>query len=85
MMSRGCKSATIGPDYKAFIMVESAREIDDKVERETRFYVTSFAWLAAQLWAGRSCTLGHREQPPLGQGHDDECRACADHAPHRRV
>ena len=21
-------------------------------------------------WTGRSCTLGHREQPPLGHGHD---------------
>ena len=30
-------------------MVERLREIGDKVERETRFYITSLAWPAAQL------------------------------------
>jgi hypothetical protein len=27
----------------------STREIDDKIERETRFYITSPVWLASQL------------------------------------
>ena len=31
------------------IVVESTREIADKIERETRFYITSLAWLANQL------------------------------------
>ena len=30
-------------------MVESAREIGNKIECETRFYITSLAWLASQL------------------------------------
>ena len=29
-------------------MVESTREIGDKIERETRFYITSLVWLAYQ-------------------------------------
>jgi predicted transposase YbfD/YdcC len=72
------------PGLKGFIMVESTREMGDKVERETRFYITSLLWLAAQL-------------APVVRGHwavenslhwvldmifrDDECRVCTDHAP----
>jgi predicted transposase YbfD/YdcC len=37
------------PGLQGVIMVESMREIGDKVEREIRFYITSFAWLVAQL------------------------------------
>ena len=60
------------------------REIGDKIERETRFYITSLAWLA--------CQIG-----PVIRGHwaienslhwvmdmvfrDDECRVRTDHAP----
>src|SRR5262245_44057514 len=46
MMWLGCRNATIGPD---FVMVESTREIGDKIERETRFYITSLVWLASHL------------------------------------
>jgi len=43
------------PGLKAVIMVESKREVPgsspatDKVERETRFFITSLAWLAHQM------------------------------------
>jgi predicted transposase YbfD/YdcC len=37
------------PGLKGVVMVESTREIADKVERETRFYITSLAWLAHQI------------------------------------
>jgi predicted transposase YbfD/YdcC len=72
------------PGLRGFIMVESTREMGDKVERETRFYITSLLWLAAQL-------------APVVRGHwaienslhwildmifrDDECRVSINHAP----
>ena len=31
------------------VISESTREIADKIERETRFYITSLVWLASQL------------------------------------
>lgn len=37
------------PQLEGVVMVESTREIADKVERETRFYITSLAWLANQI------------------------------------
>ena len=37
------------PGLNGIVMVESTREIGDKIERETRFYITSLAWLACQL------------------------------------
>lgn len=72
------------PGLKAVVMVESRREIDDKIERETRLYITSLLLLAAQLG-------------PIIRGHwavenslhwvmdmvfrDDECRVRTNHAP----
>src|SRR6266705_1823119 len=56
------------PGLRGVVMVESTREINDKVERETRFYITSLVWLASRLGHPRS--LGGREQPTLGHGHD---------------
>jgi predicted transposase YbfD/YdcC len=72
------------PGLKGLVMVESTREIGDKVERETRFYITSLVWLASQIG-------------PVIRGHwaienslhwvmdmvfrDDECRIRTDHAP----
>jgi hypothetical protein len=44
------------PGLRGVVMVESTREIDGKIERETRFYFTSLVWLAAQL--------GPVRQPP---------------------
>jgi predicted transposase YbfD/YdcC len=37
------------PGLKAIVMDESLREIDGKIERETRFYITSLLLLAAQI------------------------------------
>ena len=72
------------PGLKGVVMVESTREIGDKIETETRFYITSLVWLA--------CLLG-----PMVRDHwaienslhwvldmvfrDDECRVRTDHAP----
>ncbi len=72
------------PGLKAVVVVESERETGDKIERETRFYLTSLALMA--------CMLG-----PIVRSHwaienslhwildmvfrDDECRLRTDHAP----
>jgi predicted transposase YbfD/YdcC len=78
------------PVLKSFVMVESIREIKGssphtaKIERETRFYIVSLAWLGHQIG-------------PVIRGHwsienglhwvmdmlfrDDECRIRTDHAP----
>jgi predicted transposase YbfD/YdcC len=78
------------PGLKSVVMVESEREIPAtakdpaKIERETRFYITSLVWLAGQI-------------APAIRGHwmienglhwimdmmfrDDECRVRTDNAP----
>jgi predicted transposase YbfD/YdcC len=72
------------PGLQGIVMVESQREIDDKIEREMRFYITSLLCIAAQLG-------------PAIRGHwmvenglhwvmdmnfrDDECRIRTEHAP----
>jgi predicted transposase YbfD/YdcC len=78
------------PGLKSIVMVESEREIPAtakdpaKIERETRFYITSLVWLAGQI-------------APAIRGHwmienglhwimdmmfrDDECRVRTDNAP----
>lgn len=72
------------PGLRAVVMIESEREIGDKVERETRFYITSLVLVATLL-------------APIVRSHlaienslhwvldmvfrDDECRLRTDHAP----
>jgi len=72
------------PGLKAAVVVESTRETGDKIERETRFYITSLILLASLLG-------------PIVRSHwtienglhwvmemvfrDDECRVRTDHAP----
>lgn len=72
------------PGLNAVVMVESVRETGDKIERETRFYITSLVLLACML-------------APVVRGHwaienslhwvldmvfrDDECRVRTDNAP----
>lgn len=72
------------PGLNSVVIVESTREIGDKIERETRYYVTSLVLLA--------CLVG-----PIVRSHwavenslhwvldmifrDDECRVRTDHAP----
>jgi predicted transposase YbfD/YdcC len=78
------------PGLQGVIMVESVREIlgpspgTDKIERETRFYITSLAWLAIQLgpvirshWAVENSL--HWVMDMIFR--DDECRIRTDHAP----
>jgi predicted transposase YbfD/YdcC len=72
------------PGLKAIVMVESRREIDGKIERETRFYITSLLLLAAQLglivrshWAVENSL--HWVMDMVFR--DDERRVRTDHAP----
>ena len=65
-------------------MVESRREIDGKIEQETRFYITSLLLLAAQLglivrshWAIENSL--HWVMDMIFR--NDECRMRTDHAP----
>ena len=72
------------PGLKSVVMVESTREIGDKTERETRFYITSLV-LAAHLigpvirshWAVENSL--HWVLDMIFR--DDECRVHKDHAP----
>ena len=72
------------PGLNGVVMVESVREIGDKIERETRFYITSLAWLACQLgpvirshWAIENSL--HWVMDMIFR--DDECRIRTEHAP----
>jgi len=72
------------PGLKGVVMVESTREIADKIERETRFYITSLALLAHALgpiirshWAVENSL--HWVMDMIFR--DDECRVRTDHAP----
>ena len=72
------------PGLKSVVMVESTREIGDKTERETRFYITSLV-LAAHLigavirshWAVENSL--HWVLDMIFR--DDECRVRKDYAP----
>jgi predicted transposase YbfD/YdcC len=78
------------PGLQGVVMVESVREIPgsspgtDKIERETRFYITSLVWLASQLgpvirshWAVENSL--HWVMDMIFR--DDECRIRTAHAP----
>jgi predicted transposase YbfD/YdcC len=72
------------PGLSAVVVVESEREIDDKLERETRFYITSLAMLATSLapivrshWAIENSLHWIMDMV----FRDDECRLRTDHAP----
>ena len=72
------------PGLKAVIIVETTREIADKIERETRFYITSLVLLARVLgpiirshWAIENSL--HWVMDMIFR--DDECRVRTDHAP----
>jgi predicted transposase YbfD/YdcC len=72
------------PGLQGVIMVESTREIGDKIERETRFYITSLTWLAAQLGpiVRAHWTVENSLHWVLDMVfRDDECRLRTDHAP----
>ena len=72
------------PGLKSVIMVESTREMSDKTERETRFYITSLVLLASQIaplvrdhWAVENSLHWVLDMV----FRDDECRLRTDHAP----
>ncbi len=72
------------PGLNGIVMVECRREIDGKIQRETRLYITSIALLAAHLagivrghWAVENCL--HWVMDMVFR--DDECRVRTDHAP----
>jgi predicted transposase YbfD/YdcC len=72
------------PGLKQVVMVESTREMGEKIERETRFYITSLVWLASQLgpvirshWAVENSL--HWVMDMIFR--DDECRIRTNHAP----
>lgn len=72
------------PGLKSVVMIESTREIGDRIERETRFYITSLTLLASQMapivrdhWA-----VENRLHWVLDMVfRDDECRLRTHHAP----
>ena len=72
------------PGLNGFVMVESQREIDGKISRETRFYITSLVLLANAIgpmirnhWAIENSL--HWVMDMLFR--DDECRVRTDNAP----
>lgn len=72
------------PGLKGLVIVESTRETDGKIERETRFYITSLILLASFLgpivrshWAIENSL--HWVMDMIFR--DDECRLRTDHAP----
>jgi predicted transposase YbfD/YdcC len=72
------------PGLKAVVMVESTREIQGKIEQETRFYLTSLVVVAALLgpvirshWAIENSL--HWVMDMVFR--DDECRVRTEHAP----
>jgi predicted transposase YbfD/YdcC len=72
------------PGLRSVVVVESEREIGDKVARETRFYITSLVLLATMLapiirshWAIENSL--HWVMDMIFR--DDECRVRTDHAP----
>ena len=72
------------PGLQAVVMVESRREIQGKIEQETRFYITSLVMIAALLgpvirshWAIENSL--HWVMDMVFR--DDECRVRTEHAP----
>ena len=72
------------PGLRGIVMIESTREIGEKIERETRFYITSLVLLAYALgpiirshWAVENSL--HWVMDMIFR--DDECRIRTDHAP----
>lgn len=72
------------PSLRSIVMVESTREIGDKIEREMRFYITSLALLASLIgpFIRDHWTVENSLHWILDMVfRDDECRVRTDHAP----
>src|ERR1700683_4748909 len=86
----GSRNATNGRDYKASSWSRASAKSPgqapqtDKFERETRFYITSLLWIAAQL--GPAVRAHWMVENGLHwvmdvTFRDDQCRIRTDHAP----
>ena len=71
------------PGLNAIIIVDSVREIGDKIERETRFYITSLVLLASLLGPIVRCHWSVESMHWVMDMtfRDDECRVRTDNAP----
>jgi predicted transposase YbfD/YdcC len=76
------------PGLQGLILIDSTREIGAKIERETRYYLTSSAWRAERLgpkvrdhWAVENSLHWVMDMT----FRDDECRIRTDHAPENFV
>ncbi|MER8375350.1 ISAs1 family transposase, partial [Mesorhizobium sp. M1406] len=72
------------PGLKSVVMVQSTREVAGKIERETRFYITSLVLIANLIgplirdhWAVENSLHWVLDMV----FRDDECRLRTDHAP----
>jgi predicted transposase YbfD/YdcC len=72
------------PGLRSIVVLQSRREIGDKIERETRFYITSLALVASLIgplirdhWAIENSLHWVLDMV----FRDDECRVRTDHAP----
>ena len=72
------------PGLQGLVIVESCREISGKIERETRYYITSMSMTAVHLghvirshWAIENSLHWVMDM----MFRDDECRVRTDHAP----
>ncbi|MER8467826.1 ISAs1 family transposase, partial [Mesorhizobium sp. M1396] len=72
------------PGLKSVVMVQSTREVAGKIERETRFYITSLVLIASLIgplirdhWAVENSLHWVLDMV----FRDDECRLRTDHAP----
>lgn len=72
------------PGLNSLVMVESTRQIGDKIERETRFYITSLTLLAIHIGAfvrGHWAVENSLHWVMDMVFRDDECRLRTDNAP----
>jgi predicted transposase YbfD/YdcC len=72
------------PGLKSIVMVESIRDTGDKVERETRFYITSLVLLASLMGPIVRSHWGVENRLHWVMDmifRDDECRVRTGHAP----
>ena len=58
------------PGLKGIVIIDASREIGAKTERETRLLPDLFETARRQTRTHRARSLGGREQPALGHGHD---------------
>ena len=72
------------PSLKGIVMVENTREIGEKIETETRFYITSLVLLAhilGPMVRDHSAIENSLHWVLDMVFRDDECRVRTDHAP----